>query len=617
MPPPWDLSVWTSDAVAGAREQPYHNNKAYNDAKFGIFPATHFHSIADEAPALQVNTWDRAAASKESHIFLQHGLPSQSSGAGELALNSSPLILSTDDLSTVYLNRSFPGVANVAVQEYNGKPLLSFYGGLLDRDSGEVGNGWVFGYDQNYQQVGRLSAENLTVGADAHEFIMTGPRTAVVTAYQTIGWDLSAISTDANAANATVLDSIFQEIDLDTLDVLFQWRASEHIPMSLSAQPLDDAMFPPGFGWDFFHLTSVQKSSKGDYLISGAHMHSIYEIDGATGQVKWTLGGKGNEFQEIGYPDGRHFSAPMLSMAWQHHARYYPGNEHELTVFDNHGVSVSGWGCTKDCSRGLHFRMDAEVKKVQLLREYLHPAGLWSTSEGSVQVLQNGNVFVGWGRNPTVTEHTPDGNCVLDIQFSPWRSPSTEWQSLDSYRAFKADWTGTPTQWTPDIVAEKGSKGDLTAWVSWNGATEVEAWALLASNRANDLNGAGKVVARSERVGFETVLWAPEADQRYLRAVAIGSGGLILGASGVYDTMQKSVTQVAYSVTEVDKHETPAEAALHGFEPPSKGQKAKEKQSGLPVTTYHELVTMQWSWVGMFLRIAGLVAVIWAFSRLL
>lgn len=615
---PIDATVLTSAAAASAREQPYYNGKAYNDAEYGIFPSHHFHSIDDQAPALQVNTWNRAAASSTSHIFIQHDLPSTTKNAGGLALNSSPLILRTDDLSAVYVNRSFPGVANVAVQEYDGKPLLSFYGGLLDTESGEVGSGWIFGYDQNYQQVGRLSAANLNVGADAHEFIMTGPRTGIVTAYQTIEWDLSKYSEDANAVHATVLDSIFQEIDLDTLEVIFQWRASEHIPMGLSFQPLDDNMFPPKFGWDFFHLTSVQKSSSGNYLVSGSHTHSVYEIDGVTGEVKWTLGGKANEFQELGYPEGRAFSEPMLSMAWQHHARYYPGNELEFTVFDNHGVSINGWGCTDNCSRGLHFRLDVNEKKVQLLNEYLHPIGLWSTSEGSVQVLSNGNVFIGWGRNPAVTEHTADGECVFDIQFSPWRSPSTDWKSLDSYRAFKADWTGTPTGWTPAIAAEKGSKGDLTAWVSWNGATQVKSWVLLGSNKESDLNGAGKVIARSERSGFETSMWVQRAEQRYVRAVAVGAGGSVLGASGAYDTRHKSVKDLQYPVTEVDKYETPSEAAAHGQEPLSQGQKDKQQnRPGLPKTTYHELVTMAWSWGGMGLQVAGFAAGIWAFSRLL
>ena len=33
-----------------------------------------------------------------------------------------------------------------------------------------------------------------------------------------------------------------------------------------------------------------------------------------------------------------------------------------------------------------------------LVREYTHPQKLIATSQGNVQVLPNGNVFVGWGQ---------------------------------------------------------------------------------------------------------------------------------------------------------------------------------------------------------------------------
>lgn len=102
-----------------------------------------------------------------------------------------------------------------------------------------------------------MAAKKLNIGADAHEFIVTGPTTGVVTAYQTVDWDLSAYSDHENAAQGTVLDCLFQEIDLETSEVLFEWRASEHIPMDMSFQSVGEDMFPPKYGWDYFHLTSV------------------------------------------------------------------------------------------------------------------------------------------------------------------------------------------------------------------------------------------------------------------------------------------------------------------------------------------------------------------------
>lgn len=610
-------------ALAGALEEVHYDPDAYNDAQFGAIPTNDYHSNSASSPQIQVNIWDHDAVSKSgSHILLQHDSPSGSKRAGALSLSASPLLLRADDLSAVYMNRSFPGVANVNVQKFDGKPILSFYGGPLEGSS-SVGNGYIFGYDEQYHAVGRLTAENLKVGADAHEFIMTGPSTAIVTAYETIEWDLRVYGGDEHGS---VLDSIFQEIDLDTFEVLFQWRASEHFPMDQSYKPLDegdDDGKGGKYGWDFFHITSVEKSAAGHYLVSAAHMHAIYLIDGAIGRVIWTLGGKRNDFRELDPPEGRAVSAPALTMAWQHHARFYPGRgEGEITVFDNHGISINGWGCTENCSRGLHLKIDAERREVQLLTEFLHPQGLWSISQGSVQVLEGGNVFVGWGRNPAVTEHTADGRCVFDMQFSPWRSPATDWQGLDSYRAFKVDWAGRP-YWAPDIAAEKSDSDDLTVWASWNGATDVREWVLLGSQKERDLNGAGKVIARAARDGFETVLWVEKSGARYLRVVAIGAKGEILHASDTWDVRYGVVKPAGYPVTEVE--EKPAKGGQkEGQKGGQKGEGGsgtkggdnKKPSYGMPVMTYHDYFSNEWSFGGMVLRIGGFGLGVWLFSRL-
>lgn len=596
----------TSAVLTRAHDQIHYDKDAYNNAQWGAFPSNHYQSTSAISPEIQVNIWNREAAfGSGSHIVLQHDDP-----AG--VKRASPLILRTDDLSAVYMNRSFPGVANVNVHHFDGEPILSFYGGPLD-DNTVVGNGYVYGYGQDYREIGRLTAEQLSVGADAHEFIMTGRNTAIVTAYEPIDWDLQVYGGDQHGR---VLDSVFQEIDLNTFEVLFQWRASEHFAMDRSYQPLVD---DPKYGWDFFHITSVQKSRDGNYLVSAANMHAIYLIDSRIGRVIWTLGGKANQFQELEYPEGQQFTAPLLSMAWQHHAQFYPGaDENEFTVFDNHGMSINGVGCTENCSRGLHFRIDTESMTTQLLHEYLHPQGLWSISQGSVQVLNNGNVFIGWGRNPSFTEHLPGGECILEAQFSPWRSPATDWQGLDSYRAFKVDWTGTPF-WTPDIAAEKGASGDVTVWVSWNGATEVKEWVLLGANRELDLNGADKVMARAQRDGFETVLWVEKSKARYLRAVAIGADGVILRASGILDLRTWEVKPATYPVTEVVKQPAKQPEKGKGGKDGQGGQggqgSEKPKKLGLPELSYHDLVSIQWSFSGMLFRVVGLGVGIWAFSR--
>ena len=404
------LAVLLSTSAAVVRADELHfEYEAYNDGQWGTFPNNYYRSIDAKTPQLQVNVWNKELMSKTgSHIFIRHD--GHTPGADAQARDSAPLILRTEDLSAVYVNRSYNAVFNVGVQQDRGIPYLTYYGGPMSGIG--LGDGYAHALDMEYREVYHVAAQNLQVKADIHEFAMTGHGTAMVTAYDLVPWDLSAFSTSPRAKFGYIKDSVMQEIDLDTNDVLFQWRASEHIDMRGSFENLGN----PDWGWDFFHINSIQKSKEGNYLISARHMHSIYLISGETGDVIWTLGGRFNEFEELTYPEGESFGDPLLTMAWQHHAQFYPGSdEREITFFDNHVLDYNGYGCTRDCSRGVHLRLDLggpdHNKTVQLLHEYRHPMGLQSQSQGSMQVLDNGNVFVGWGAQPGLHRTPPRRDC--------------------------------------------------------------------------------------------------------------------------------------------------------------------------------------------------------------
>lgn len=636
--------------------------EAYNDGQWGTFPNNYYRSINAKTPQLQVNLWKKELMSKGgSHIFIRHD--GHTPGAGSHSQDSAPLILNTEDLSAVYVNRSYNAVFNVAVQQDRGVPYLTYYGGPMSGIG--LGDGFAHALDSEYREIYHVAAQNLAVKADIHEFAMTGHGTAIVTAYELVPWDLSAFSTSPRAKFGNIKDSVFQEIDLDTNEVLFQWRASEHINMSGSYEQLGN----PDWGWDFFHINSIQKSKDGNYLISARHMHSIYMINGETGDVMWTLGGKFNEFAELPYPEGETFGDPLLTMAWQHHAQFYPGSdEKEITFFDNHVLNFNGYGCTRDCSRGVHIRLDYDApnnnrnKTVQLLHEYRHPVGLQSQSQGSVQVLDNGNVFVGWGRNPAFTEHLPDGTVVFDVQFSPWRSEATNNDGLDNYRAYRYDWIGTP-HWNPDIMAERSEDGSVRVWMSWNGATEVAEWVVLGHDSENNIDGARKVVARGPRHGFETDYWFESLDATHVRAAALNAAGDVIGSTGVVDLEKKVLILVDYPVTEVEggeeeeeqeeqeeqeepakenpakgdrpgKGERPGEAAGQGqaegtgkgghegnkggeHDSSEDGKDGDKSISSTLVFSYYEYYSGSWGVSGFLLRIGGFGFAVWAFTRFL
>jgi hypothetical protein len=93
-----------------------------------------------------------------------------------------------------------------------------------------------------------------------------------------------------------------------------------------------------------------------------------------------------------------------------------------------------------------------------------------------------------------------------------------------SYRAFRLPWTGLPAE-APAIAATR-SVGETTVYASWNGATEVHTWQLLAGGATGDL----EPVASTRSVGFESALHTTSTDPRFA-VQALDGGGMPLGRS--------------------------------------------------------------------------------------
>ena len=115
---------------------------------------------------------------------------------------------------------------------------------------------------------------------------------------------------------------------------------------------------------------------------------------------------------------------------------------------------------------------------------------LLSTSQGNAQLLPNRHVFVGWGSNPYATEFDGSGRVVFELRFGVGR--------VDSYRVFRFPWRGRPT--TRPTVALRPDRDRTTVYVSWNGATDVARWRILAGNDASHLTP----LATAAKKGFET-----------------------------------------------------------------------------------------------------------------
>jgi Arylsulfotransferase (ASST) len=371
---------------------------------------------------------------------------------------------------------------NFRVQRYRGSPVLTWWEGDIELGHG-VGE-YVIA-DAGYRTVRRVQAANRLRG-DLHEFVITPRDTALLTSYVVTGADLSAVG---GSPRGTIQDAIFQEVDLASGRLLLEWRSLDHIP-------LEESYAPVSADWDFFHINSVDLDGDGSLLVSGRSTHTVYKI-ARSGAIVWRLGGKHSDFS----------MGAGSNFAWQHDARRQPDGT--LTVFDNGATPA-----VEKLSRGLILDVDERAMTAALLRQYTHP-GILAGSQGSVQLLANGNVFVGWGEVPRVSEFDHSGRLLFDAVLG---------EQYQSYRAFRLPWTGRPAD-APAIALAGGGR-ELTAYASWNGATEVRSWQLLAGSRA----GALRPVASTRSHGFESALRAPSSGPHFA-VRALDARGAPLGQS--------------------------------------------------------------------------------------
>ena len=309
-------------------------------------------------------------------------------------------------------------------------------------------------------------------------------------------------------------DCLFQEIEIVSGELLFQWRMSEHVSLDASYEYLKHRGWSVSEAYDPFHMNSIDKDSAGNYLISARHTHSIMSIDGQTGEILWTLGGRTSDFANTD------LESQDSEFGWQHDARWMDG--HTITLFDN----TAEWfldGPTK--SRGMVLDVDVVARTFKVRSEYYHPEGIRAVSQGNMQVLSgSGNVFVGWGACGAFTEFAPDGEMLCDSHFTP-----LNWFQLGkavSYRVAKGAWVGKPTTSPTAVVAGPN------VYVSWNGATEVDSWVFEVwdGESREDMNFVP--LYEVDKDGFETEIRVPSTMPHvYFRIVALDEYDNVLGVT--------------------------------------------------------------------------------------
>lgn len=377
------------------------------------------------------------------------------------------------------------------VVEYQGQPALLWWEGT---QNGGIGSGEVIIADTSYREIIRITAGN-GIPADLHECQLTSRGTAYLTGDTGVA---TAQAVGGAGMSGQVMDCGVWEVDIATGAVVFEWHGIDHVSVD------ETFVAAPAAGtaiWDYLHVNSIDEDTDGDLLLSARNTSAVYKIDRGTGEVLWRLGGKQSDFS-IG--EGAAFS-------WQHDARRQADGT--ISIFDDETDGST--------SRGIFLDVDETTMTASLVRAYARQPPVLAHSQGNVQVLPNGNVMVGWGDAPYCTEFAADGRVLFDASF-----PAAKM----SYRVFRQPWIGRPTN-PPDIAVVSGVAGSTTVYASWNGATEVAAWEVLAGSSADSL----VPVARAIRSGFETRIQLPDRPAVVV-AQALDGQGKALGRSNPVTT---------------------------------------------------------------------------------
>jgi hypothetical protein len=451
-------------------------SKDYNEEQ-------HFHSAPKlQPPVLAVTA--RAGGTAPGYIFTA---PYSGPGpSGPEIFNDSGELVWFDPLA------GEAAATNLQVQQYAGRPVLTWWQGYIPPQG--FGQGEEMIYSSSYRQIGRVHAGN-GYKADLHDFHITPQGTALLTVFDPIDCNLSGVGGPSGGA---VTDSLFQEIDLASGLVRREWHSLDHVGLSESYSNPEGVS--TAWPFDFFHINSIDQLAGGTTLISARNTWALYELNTTTGQVGLRVGGKRSNVKLVN----------GAATAFQHDATVQPNGT--ISLFDNGAVPK-----VHPQSRGIFLSVNPHARTDTLLARYEHPGGLSSGSQGSMQAMASGNVFVGWGSEPYFSEFNAGGQLLYDAH---WHG------SYQTYRAYRLPWTGTPASPPAIAVAAPAGSGPLSVYASRNGATEVASWRVLAGPSPAQLTP----VASAAKSGFETTIATP-GPQSYLAVQALNGAGAVLGIS--------------------------------------------------------------------------------------
>ncbi|MBN2000991.1 aryl-sulfate sulfotransferase [candidate division KSB1 bacterium] len=369
---------------------------------------------------------------------------------------------------------------------------------MLKRDGGEH----FIGFDKNFTKEIAAYHASGGYGTDEHELQVLENGNYLLIGIRSLFVDMSKYVEGGNT-NCEVRESSVQEFTPEG-DLILLWRAWDNFSV-LDMVTTEDKITNTTFR--FPHMNSIDIDYDGNIILSSRFISEVTKIDRQTGDMIWRLGGKNNQFTFV--------NDPLNGIDSQHDARVVGPNHY--TVFDN------GNAHSPSESRVPEYELDLDKMTATMIWEYRHTPKRYSYWMGNAQRLPNGNQHINWADTPLpkVTEVTPDGEVVLEMQFE---------KGLLCYRSWRGKWDEMVE--VPYLVME-AEPSIVTLIYNKFGDPNVDFYNIYAGTTRNPT----ELFATSQKTLIHLTEFPDEQIRYYFRVTAVDKNGVESGYSNETSTV--------------------------------------------------------------------------------
>ena len=216
--------------------------------------------------------------------------------------------------------------------------------------------------------------------------------------------------------------------------------------------------------FDYFHINSIDQRADGTHADLRAQHLGDVRLNTRTGQVLGARSAASTRNVKLG---------AGARTAYQHDATTLPNGT--ISVFDN-GARAEG---PPAVARAGAVARRAGDDRHACVAQYEHTPALSSGSQGNIQQLENGDVFVGWGV----------GAILLGVQRQRRSCCSTRTCTAPTspIAATASPGPARPPSAAVDRRDAASGSGARRVYASWNGDTRTASWRVLAGASASTL----------------------------------------------------------------------------------------------------------------------------------